>query len=64
MPEEEIAGIYLVKKAEDAFYALSPERQTRLAVFLNEQRKTLNPPKDSPHTSTGGYSLKDCAHEW
>jgi hypothetical protein len=67
MPEEEIAGIYLVKKAEDAFYALPPDKQTRLADFLNGQRKTLKPPKESPGTSTDqgqGYALKDCAHEW
>jgi hypothetical protein len=66
MPKDEIAGIYLVKKAEEAFYALSPDRQTRLADFLNEQRKTLKPPKKSPHTSTDpeGYALKDCAYEW
>jgi hypothetical protein len=67
MPEEEIAGIYLVKKAEAAFYTLVPKKQTRLADFLNGQRKTLKPPKESPGTSTDqgqGYALKDCAHEW
>jgi hypothetical protein len=65
MPEEEIAGIYLVKQAENAFYALPPEKQARLADFLNGQRKTLKPPKESPHTSAAhGYTLKDCAYEW
>jgi hypothetical protein len=66
MPEEEIAGIYLVKQAENAFYALPPEKQARLADFLNGQRKTLKPPKESPHTSahSQGYALKDCAYEW
>jgi hypothetical protein len=62
----EIAGIYFVKQPEDAFYVLSPERQARLARFLNGQRETLEPPEDSPHTITdpAGYALKDCAHEW
>jgi hypothetical protein len=67
MPEEEIAGIYLVKKAEEAFYALSPDRQQRLADFLNGQRKTLKPPKEAISTRPGrgrGYALKDCAYEW
>jgi hypothetical protein len=66
MAAEEIAGIYLVKKAEEAFYALSPDRQKSLADFLNEQRKTLKPPKKSPRTSTDpqGYALKNCAYEW
>ena len=31
MPEEDIAGIYLVKQAEAAFYALPPEKQKRLS---------------------------------
>jgi hypothetical protein len=67
MPEEDIAGIYLVKQAEEAFYALPPERQTRLAAFLNEQRKTLRPPRESPRTRSGrspARALKDCAYEW
>ena len=67
MPEEEIAGIYLVKEAEKAFYALPPDRQARLAAFLNGQRKTLRPPKKSPGTRTGGsdsHALKNCAYEW
>jgi hypothetical protein len=66
MAEEDIAGIYLVKEAEEAFYALPPDKQASLAAFLNQQRTTLRPPKDAQRTPSrrSRRALKDCAYEW